>query len=132
MCIRDRLRTVLLPGLLATLARNVGRSQPDVALFETGLVYRPRLDAPAAPAEVTTAGRPEPDVLAALAAALPDQPRHAAVVVTGMREPAGWWGPARPALWTDAVEAARVVATAVSAPLTVRAGQRRTHGGCHH
>ena len=118
------LRTVLLPGLLATLARNVGRGQPDVALFETGLVYRPRLDAPAAPAEVTTAGRPEPDVLAALAAALPDQPRHAAVVVTGMREPAGWWGPARPALWTDAVEAARVVATAVSAPLTVRAGQR--------
>src|SRR5664280_2232684 len=57
-------------------------------------------------------------------AALPDQPRHAAVVVTGIREPAGWWGPARPALWTDAVEAARVVATAVSAPLTVRAGQR--------
>ena len=34
------LRTTLLPGLLATLRRNISRGNTDVALFETGLVYR--------------------------------------------------------------------------------------------
>jgi phenylalanyl-tRNA synthetase beta chain len=36
------LRTTLLPGLLRVLARNAGRGFSDVALFETGLVFRPR------------------------------------------------------------------------------------------
>ncbi|RIQ17526.1 phenylalanine--tRNA ligase subunit beta, partial [Jiangella rhizosphaerae] len=35
------------------------------------------------------------------------------------REPAGWWGPARPASWADAVEAARVVARAAGVALRV-------------
>ena len=39
------LRTTLLPGLLRALARNVGRGFPDVALFEMGLVYHPKLTA---------------------------------------------------------------------------------------
>ncbi|GAA3415938.1 hypothetical protein GCM10018952_42300 [Streptosporangium vulgare] len=41
------MRTTLLPGLLKTLVRNVGRGFGDVALFEAGLVYRPSSDAPA-------------------------------------------------------------------------------------
>ncbi len=36
------LRTTLLPGLLRTLARNIGRGFADVALFEMGLVFHPR------------------------------------------------------------------------------------------
>ncbi len=114
------LRTTLLPGLLATLRRNVGRGQRDVALFELGLVYLPRPATPAAPL-VGVDGPPTEAELTALAAALPDQPRHLAAVLAGDREPAGWWGAAQPASWADAIEAARTVARAVGVPLAVRA-----------
>jgi len=43
-------------------------------------------------------------------------------VLTGNRERAGWWGPGRAASWSDAVELARVVASATLAPLEVRQG----------
>jgi len=115
-----QLRTSLLPGLLAALRRNVGRGQRDVALFESGLVYLLRPGAPPPP-RVGVAQRPSEAELAALDAALPDQPRHLAAVLAGDREPAGWWGPARPASWADAVQAARVVARAARVPLSVRA-----------
>src|SRR5262249_58206739 len=36
------LRSTLLPGLLRVLARNIGRGFADVALYEMGLVFRPR------------------------------------------------------------------------------------------
>jgi phenylalanyl-tRNA synthetase beta chain len=114
------LRTSLLPGLLATVRRNVGRGLRDVALYETGLVYLPRPDQPPAPV-VGVAGRPTDAELAALAAALPDQPRHVAVALAGDRDPAGWWGAGRAASWADAIEAARAVARAAGVPLTVRA-----------
>jgi phenylalanyl-tRNA synthetase beta chain len=116
------LRTSLLPGLLAVLRRNIGRGLRDVSLYEQGLVYLPRPDTPAAP-EVGVAHRPSEAELAALAAALPDQPRHIAVALTGDREPAGWWGAGRPAGWADAIEAARTVARAAGVSLTVRADQ---------
>ena len=40
------LRTVLLPGLLRVLGRNIGRGFTDLGLFETGLVFRPGPDGP--------------------------------------------------------------------------------------
>lgn len=112
------LRTTLLPGLLAALARNVGRGAADLALFEEGLVYRPRPDAPAAPAAPVDR-RPDAGQLAALDAALPAQPLRLAVVLAGEREVGGWWGPGRPVSWADAVEVARTVAAAVPVELTV-------------
>lgn len=115
---QPQLRTTLLPGLFATLRRNVGRGFPDVALFETGLVYQPRPGA-GAPPRLSVDRRPTDEELAAIEAALPDQPRHVAVVLTGAREQAGWWGAGRPAGWADAVEAARIVAAACGAELTV-------------
>jgi phenylalanyl-tRNA synthetase beta chain len=119
------LRTTLLPGLLAALRRNTGRGTQDVALFESGLVFRPhpgreRVPAPRLPVD----RRPTDEELAALGAALPDQPRHVAVVLTGAREQAGWWGPGTGATWADAVEAARTVAGAAGAALTVRQGRQ--------
>jgi len=117
------LRTTLLPGLLRTAARNVGRGFPDLAVFEMGLVYRPREGAPAkAPRPAVDRG-PTPEEIATVEAALPDQPHRVAVVLTGEREPAGWWGEGRPAGWADAVEAARVVAREAGARLTVTADQ---------
>ncbi|MCF6523181.1 phenylalanine--tRNA ligase subunit beta [Streptomyces sp. JJ36] len=119
------LRTALLPGLLAALRRNDGRGSQDaqggLALFETGLVFLPSGEEPDAP-RPGVGGRPSAAEIAALDAALPRQPRHAAVVLAGAREQAGWWGEGRPASWADAVEAARLVAREARAPLTVRNG----------
>ena len=67
--------------------------------------------------------RPSDDELAAVAAALPAQPLHAAVALCGDREPAGWWGPARPASWADAVEAVRLVAGSLGVTLDAAAAQ---------
>lgn len=106
---QPQLRTTLLPGLLAALRRNLGRGSADVALFETGLVFFPRTGA-TPPPRLSTAGRPTAAQLAALDAALPDQPNHAAVVLAGLREPSGWWGQGRAEGWADAIEAARTVA----------------------
>ncbi|MER7208801.1 phenylalanine--tRNA ligase subunit beta [Streptosporangium sp. NPDC000239] len=115
------LRTTLLPGLLKTLVRNVGRGFGDVALFETGLVYRPAEDAPATAPVLGVDRRPEAEELASIEAALPAQPLRAGVVLAGEFERSGWWGKGRQAGWADAVEAARVVAREAGVVLDVRA-----------
>jgi phenylalanyl-tRNA synthetase beta chain len=113
------LRTSLLPSLLATLRRNVGRGNRDLALFEMGLVYLPRPDATPPPV-LGVDHRPSDQEIAAMYAAVPPQPRHVAIVLAGDVERPGWWGPGRAASWADAVQAARVVAQAARAELTVR------------
>lgn len=117
------LRTTLLPGLLATLRRNIGRGFRDVALFEAGLVYLPAEDA-TPPPPLGVDRRPTADELARLDAALPDQPTHLAVALAGAADPAGWWGPARRASWADAVQAGRLVAATAGVDLTVRAARQ--------
>jgi phenylalanyl-tRNA synthetase beta chain len=116
------LRTTLLPGLLATLARNLSRGQRDLALFEHGTVFPGDQRSPAPMPGVDQ--RPDDATLAALYAAVPEQPWHVAVALAGQREPRGWWGDGRPAGWADAVQAARLVAAAAGVELTVRAGER--------
>ncbi len=117
------LRTTLLPGLLATLRRNISRGNTDVALFETGLVYRidGRENRSVRPPQLPVDRRPTDDELEALNAALPRQPRRIAVALAGERERPGWWGPGRPVAWGDAVEAARIVAREAGAVLEVAA-----------
>src|SRR3954466_8837325 len=116
------LRTTLLPGLLATLARNLSRGQRDLALFEHGAVFSGGVRTPAPLPGVDR--RPDDETLAALLGAVPEQPWHVAVALAGNREPRGWWGPGRPETWADAAEAARRVAAAAGVGLTVRAGER--------
>ncbi|MEU4496158.1 phenylalanine--tRNA ligase subunit beta [Streptomyces sp. NPDC023998] len=116
------LRTTLLPGLLAALRRNDGRGSHDLALFETGLVFRPTGEE-TVPGELPVDRRPTDEEIAALNAALPHQPRRVATVLAGAREQAGWWGKGRPADWADAVESARTVAREAGVELTVRADQ---------
>ncbi|MER5912993.1 phenylalanine--tRNA ligase subunit beta [Streptomyces sp. NPDC001982] len=116
------LRTTLLPGLLGALRRNDGRGSHDLALFETGLVFHPREELKVA-ARLPVDHRPTDEEIASLDTALPEQPRHAAVVLAGAREQAGWWGKGRPADWADAIEAARVLARETGTELTVRKGQ---------
>jgi phenylalanyl-tRNA synthetase beta chain len=114
------LRTTLLPGLLAAALRNLGRGSTDLALFEHGPVFLARPGG--APVRPSVAGRPSPEELAALDAMLPDQPDQVALVLSGDRAPAGWWGPARQAGWADAIEAVRRLAEGLGAPLEVRTG----------
>ena len=93
------MRTTLLPGLLKTLVRNVGRGSGDVALFEAGLVYRPKPDAPRAAPVLAVDRRPSEEELAAIEAALPRQPLRLAAVLAGEHDRSGWWGAGRPATW---------------------------------
>ncbi|MEU9190734.1 phenylalanine--tRNA ligase subunit beta [Streptomyces sp. NPDC048484] len=113
------MRTTLLPGLLGALRRNDGRGSHDLALFETGLVFRPTGEEHKAE-RLSVDRRPTDEEIAGIDAALPRQPRRAAVVLAGAREQAGWWGKGRPAHWADAVEAARVIAREAGVELTVR------------
>jgi phenylalanyl-tRNA synthetase beta chain len=121
------LRTTLLPGLFRALARNVGRGFGDVALFEIGLVYRPKPTPsghPVPPPPRLPVDRgPTADELAAIEAALPDQPVRVGAVLAGDRDPAGWWGDGRPANWADAIEAARIVASEAGVELRVETDQ---------
>jgi phenylalanyl-tRNA synthetase beta chain len=117
------MRTTLLPGMLRTLARNLGRGFSDVLLYEFGSVFWPRPDAaPFAPILRVDRG-PGVYEVAELEAALPDQPLHVGAVLAGNFEPAGWWGAGRPAGWQDAIEAARVVLQASRVPFDIRADQ---------
>jgi phenylalanyl-tRNA synthetase beta chain len=119
------LRTTLLPGLLRALGRNVGRGFPDVALFEMGLVYRPKRspsgELVGPPPRLAVDRGPTPEELARIEAALPDQPLRVGAVLAGDHDPAGWWGPGRPATWADAIEAARTVAGEAGVELRVEA-----------
>ena len=111
------MRASLLPGLLTALARNVGRGFPDVALFELGPVFRW-----ADPAQMPRPGvavRPDDAVLATMDGALPAQPLHVAVALSGRWERPGWWGAGRAGQWSDAVEAARTIAHSVDVSVDV-------------
>ncbi|HET6562848.1 MAG TPA: phenylalanine--tRNA ligase subunit beta, partial [Marmoricola sp.] len=120
--------TTLLPGLLQAAARNLGRGQGDVALFETAMVTRPRgrVAAPILPVD----RRPTEGEWDDLQKALPEQPLHLGLLLTGERERSGWWGPGRRASWSDAVEEVRRVAGALGVELTARpAGVAPWHPG---
>ncbi|MFC8957533.1 phenylalanine--tRNA ligase subunit beta [Streptomyces sp. NPDC057101] len=116
------LRTTLLPGLLGALRRNDSRGSHDLALFETGLVFRPEGRTGVA-VRLPVDRRPTAEEVAEVNAALPAQPRRAAVVLAGAREQAGWWGKGRPSDWADAVEAGRTVAAEAGVELIISADQ---------
>ncbi|KLO26278.1 phenylalanyl-tRNA synthetase subunit beta [Mycolicibacter heraklionensis] len=115
---RPQLASTLLPGLLEALGRNVSRGMSDVALFAIAQVVQS-----AGPAEfpaVTPVRRPTDAEIAGIDAALPRQPQHIAVALTGLAEPRGPWGPGRPVEAADAIEAARVIARASGVEVTLR------------
>ncbi len=118
------LRTTLLPGLLRTLARNAGRGQAHVGLFEMGSVFVPGVAGrPKAP-ELGVDRAPTVEEFKQLEAALPDQPLHLGVVGAGTRGERGWWGTAREVSWADAVQVARDVGGAFHLAVDVEAAHR--------
>ncbi|MET0453763.1 MAG: phenylalanine--tRNA ligase subunit beta [Mycobacterium sp.] len=120
---RPHLATTLLPGLLEALVRNVSRGAPDDALFgiEQVVIATPQtktLD------PIPVDRRPTDAEIAAIDDALPWQPLHVGVVLTGLREPAGPWGPGRAVDATDAFEAVRIIGRACHVDFEFRAAQR--------
>ncbi|MCL2595329.1 MAG: phenylalanine--tRNA ligase subunit beta, partial [Promicromonosporaceae bacterium] len=105
---RPLLRTSLLATLVETARRNVSRGLPDVAVFEIGTVTLPAPNSPAAP-QLPLGVKPTREQLAAIAQAVPAQPRHVAAVLTGKRDLSGWTGDGRLVDWADALELARLV-----------------------
>lgn len=116
------MRTTLLPGLLRTLGRNRARGVREIAIFELGVVVRPTGQETGAPL-LPVDRRPDPGEIQRVYDAVPAQPWHVGVVLSGERAPAGWWGAGQPLSWADAVQAARVVADAAGVQVGIRADQ---------
>jgi phenylalanyl-tRNA synthetase beta chain len=120
------LRTALLPGLLTTLVRNVGRGARDAAVFETGLVFGP----PRGEAVVEWPGvdaRPSDEQVLALNAVIPEQRLHVAAALApaaGTPDSGEWWATGRPPAWAELIEAARTVAATAGVELEVVKDQR--------
>ncbi len=123
------LATTLLPGLLEAAARNRGRGTTSLGIYETAPVFVPtvdRLRAPILPVD----RRPDDEELRRLLAAVPHQPLHLAVVLSGEREAGGWWGSGRDAVWADAVELVRRLGSLLSVEVEVaRATRAPWHPG---
>jgi phenylalanyl-tRNA synthetase beta chain len=116
------LRTSILPGLFAAVARNRSRGNDDLALFEAGSVFfanDPLVTAPRPP--VTQ--RPSAEELAALDRALGQQPRHLGAVLTGRWVLDGWEGPGIPAGWQQAIAFVEAAAAAIGLRLDRRAAE---------
>ncbi|CAA9402540.1 MAG: Phenylalanyl-tRNA synthetase beta chain [uncultured Nocardioides sp.] len=116
------LTTTLLPGLLKALARNVGRGNVDAALFETSLVFAPTGDEQAPILGVDR--RPTEAEWASIEKAVPHQPWHLAVALTGHAEAPGWWGAGRGASWSDAIGAMRTLADELGVEIEVAPATR--------
>ena len=119
---RPHLATTLLPALLEALSRNVSRGFGDVALFSIAQVVQPTVQTRAI-GLIPTDRRPTDAEIALLDEALPNQPVHIGVVLTGLREPRGPWGSGRRVEAADAFEAVRVIARAAGVDVELRPAQ---------
>ena len=119
---RPELATTLLPALLEALSRNVSRGFGDVALFSIEQVVQPG-ERTRAIDLIPTDRRPTDEEITRIDDSLPHQPVHVALVLAGLRDPRGPWGPGRPVEAADAFEAVRVIARACGIDVTLRPGQ---------
>lgn len=119
------LRRSLVPGLLQVAHRNLSRGFTDLALFETGLVFTPEPGVAYGTQTVPPlAVRPDDATLAALNAAIPPQPRHVAVLLTGAVSAKQPGHPAVAAELADALAAVQTIASGAGVRIEVAQGQR--------
>lgn len=125
------LRTSLLPGLIEVARRNRSRGFTDLAIFETGLVFRPEAGREYGTATIPPAGaRPSDELVAELQASIPPQPRRIGVLLTGDRTPKQPGIAPVAAGIADAIEAVRTIARAAGAELElVQGAHQALHPG---
>jgi phenylalanyl-tRNA synthetase beta chain len=119
---RPQLATTLLPGLLEALGRNVSRGAVNISLYAIAQVVESTSEIRAVE-RIPNDRRPTDDEIAILDASLPRQPQHVGMVLAGMRESAGPWGPGRRVEAWDAFEAVRIIGRAAGVELTLQAAQ---------
>lgn len=123
------MRMSLLPGLLDTARRNLSRGLVDLGLYETGSVYYTEPGRALGTDFIPVgAARPSDDVLAALDASLPTQPRHLAILLIGSTVDRQPGQDAHSADLADVLDALRVAARQVATEITVRQGR---HASLH-
>ena len=115
------MRRSLLPGLVEVLKRNLSRGFKNLAIFESGHVFIPgeKLGSDSIP---PLGVRPSDEVLADLNAGIPKQPSFIAGLFAGTEHEVMPGAAPRAYDWRDALDAVRLIADAVSAPITVRNG----------
>ncbi|GAB3604324.1 phenylalanine--tRNA ligase subunit beta [Microbacterium aureliae] len=119
------LRRSLVPGMLQVAHRNVSRGFTDLALFETGAVFLPATGVSYGTTFVPPlAVRPDAATLADLDDAIPPQPRHVGVLLTGNRVAKQPGQPAVPVDVADALDAVRTIAAAAGVSVEVAQGRR--------
>lgn len=120
------LRTSLLPGLLQVARRNLSRGLTDLALYEVGEVFQP-VPGTAYGSGPLPAGdaRPGDEALSALRASIPPQPWHVGALLLGDAIAKQPGQPPVPSALGDALDAARLVAHVVDAPLRIVAGRHQ-------
>ena len=116
------LRRSLLPGLVETARRNLGRGFRDLALVEAGVVFLPgeKLGSAQIPPRAV---HPDEATLAELNGGVPAQPWHVAGLYAGHDSAAGPHHQPRQTDWQDAVSGALDVADVLGVELRVRQGE---------
>jgi phenylalanyl-tRNA synthetase beta chain len=123
------MRASLWPGLIDVARRNLSRGLVDLALFETGVVFRPHPTRTYGSVDVPPgAVRPSAETLAALNAGIPPQPQRVGALFTGTSVPKQPGHAAVAAGIADALDAAQAIADALGVALTVAQG---THVALH-
>lgn len=119
------MRTSLLPGLIATAARNRSRGLTNVAIYEIGSVFLPEPGKTYGHPTLPGAVHPTPEQQAALQAALPPQPRYLSALFSGeaiTRQP-GYTATAFG--WQDALTAVQQISLASGVDLLVKQGSHK-------
>ena len=96
------LRTHLIPGLISTMIRNIGRGMKDIAIFEIGTVFRNTTSLGKAVTAATNK-RPSQKIIAQIYDGVPKQMLFVAAVVSGEKELSSWQGSGSKFTWNDAV-----------------------------
>ena len=96
------LRTHLIPGLISTMIRNIGRGMKDIAIFEIGTVFRNSTPLGKVVTTITNK-RPSAKTIAQIYDGVPKQMLFVAAVVSGEKELSGWQGSGSKFIWNDAV-----------------------------
>lgn len=102
------LRPHMVPGLIDTAVRNMGRGVKSMALFEIGSVFRAPETIPSPP-YLGTDRRPTPDEIAALYASVPDQWFVVGILLLGDAHGDSWLGKGRKYGWHDAIALAEEI-----------------------